>query len=1048
MDEKIAQMCQFGMGRTDFPRVLIEIEANKDLQEVIKIEYIGENKDVKGTKRKENVGEGNKNGDIIRNMEKGESSKSGSQNQRSASPKTQNKEQNVNKNKFSVLDEENINKSNEMRILKDRKVVDQFLNKRMQPTCKEASYLTKDMVKYFHNQWEINRLKENEDQGENVEDVYENEGGIAQAMTADNVIGTERKELWKDIMRTKSITAGWPWMMVGDFNVTLKVDEHFSGGSRVSNDMHDFIDCVNELDRVMVNEEFCLKFPTANALFLPYMVSDHIPIVVSFHLCFEKKRISFKFTNFIVEKEEFIPIVDSRWKTDIHGCKMFKLVKKMKSIKSKLKDLSWKNGNLHELVENCRQKLKVAQVKLDKNPDDKDAKKDEIKDLIKYNEVVHDEESLLLQKAKVEWISKGGRNNLYFHKVIKSRNQEYRITCICDEQGKILEGRQMQEQFVNHFKKFFEANKNIKEMDDFEGVFGKRLNEEEALSMVREITDSEIKNAMFSIGDTKAPGPDGFTSTFFKKAWGIVGSDVCLAIKEFFQTGKLLGEMNATLISLIPKISTPNKVTDYRPIACCNVVYKCISKIITERIKPGLQKLELLKGYDRKNRPSRYCFKIDITKAYDTVDWKFLKKCLINFGFHKNMVKWIMVCVTTAKFSININGERKGYFSSGRGLRQGDPMSPCLFTLVMEIFTLLMMKNVKGNSNVKDDDKIKILDILPFTVGKLLMKYLGVPLITKKIVTKECKQLIGKVKKRKAKVKWESVCTLKSQGSLRIRMFGKWNEILLMKNLWNIAEEKNTLWVKWVKMVKLRGESIWEVQKGANDSWMLKCLLELRSKIRKHTFKVMGDGKNTKFWVDEWNSKGIISKIINWKDIYDARLSGEESVWDMVEGYKWSWPKDWTLKYPILKGFKMSSLKYNDHDKTKWKDRNGNLTNFHSKAVWEAIYPHGNVVNWSKLTGMKVKSSTNVQKIAADWNINMNNKVNDLGELSMLSGLESDERCSFLVHSMLSYRRIGWIYIGVSVSCLVMPFCLWLVSVSEDVATTGLGHNLEGNVAR
>nr|GEU71621.1 hypothetical protein [Tanacetum cinerariifolium] len=411
MDEKTAQMCQFGVGRTHFARVLVEIEVNKDLQEVIKIEYIGENKDVKGTKlvnvmydwkpeRKENVGEGNKNEDRMRNMEKGDNSKSGSQNQRSASPKTQNKEQNVNKNKFSVLDEENTNESNELRILKDREVVDQFLNKRMQPTCKEASCWTKDMVKYFHDQWKIDRLKENEDQGENVEDVYENGGGIAQAMTADNVIG--------------------------DFNVTLKMDEHSSGGSRVSNDMQDFIDCVNEvemedlcsngvfytwiksplnpqnsvlkkLDRVMVNEEFCLNFPTANALLLPYMVSDHSPIVVSFPLCFEKKKSSFKFTNFIVEKEEFIPIVDSGWKTDIHGCKMLKPVKKMKSIKGKLKDLSWKNGNLHELVENCRQKVKVAQVKLDKNPHDKDAKKDEIKALIEYNEVVHDEESPLAE---------------------------------------------------------------------------------------------------------------------------------------------------------------------------------------------------------------------------------------------------------------------------------------------------------------------------------------------------------------------------------------------------------------------------------------------------------------------------------------------------------------------------------------------------------------------------------------------------------------------------------------------------------------------------
>ena len=170
----------------------------------------------------------------------------------------------------------------------------------------------------------------------------------------------------------------------------------------------------------------------------------------------------------------------------------------------------------------------------------------------------------------------------------------------------------------------------------------------------------------------------------------------------------MLGELNNSIISLVPKFKNPRKVSDYRPISCCGAVYKCVSKVITNRIKGALSKLvdcnqgafiggrqisdnilliqEFMNGYNwKKKRVKRCAFKVDIQKSYDNVYWDFLKLALEKFGFHSKMVHWIMVCLSTASFSINVNGDKYGYFKGARGLIQGDPMSPYLFTLVMEV---------------------------------------------------------------------------------------------------------------------------------------------------------------------------------------------------------------------------------------------------------------------------------------------------------------------------------------------------------------------------
>lgn len=95
-----------------------------------------------------------------------------------------------------------------------------------------------------------------------------------------------------------------------------------------------------------------------------------------------------------------------------------------------------------------------------------------------------------------------------------------------------------------------------------------RLSSQQADDMIRDVSSEEIKSVIFSIGDDKSPGPDGFTAAFFKHAWDTVGTEVVNAVREFFVTGKLLKEVNHTIIALIPKVSSPTRITDYRLISC------------------------------------------------------------------------------------------------------------------------------------------------------------------------------------------------------------------------------------------------------------------------------------------------------------------------------------------------------------------------------------------------------------------------------------------------------------------------------------------------
>lgn len=162
----------------------------------------------------------------------------------------------------------------------------------------------------------------------------------------------------------------------------------------------------------------------------------------------------------------------------------------------------------------------------------------------------------------------------------------------------------------------------------------------------------EIKEALFSIHPDKAPGPDGFSASFYQSFWDIVGDDITKDIQAFFTSGAMDPRQNETHVRLIPKVVGPKKVSEYRPIALCNMHYKIIAKLLTRRLQPLLPNLisdhqsvfvkgrsiadnvlithEILHCLQHSGASVRcsMAIKTDMSKGYDRIEWNFLRNVL------------------------------------------------------------------------------------------------------------------------------------------------------------------------------------------------------------------------------------------------------------------------------------------------------------------------------------------------------------------------------------------------------------------------------------
>ncbi|GJY64199.1 putative RNA-directed DNA polymerase, eukaryota, reverse transcriptase zinc-binding domain protein [Tanacetum coccineum] len=578
---------------------------------------------------------------------------------------------------------------------------------------------------------------------------------------------------------------------------------------------------LSKLDRFLIFEEVISLLPDIKITSLDLLWSDHTPILLHCSKC-DFGPILFKFYHSWFNREGIHDVIISEFNNLASPSDGSKLLfhEKLKALKPKIKHwVATTKSNEVSRKQVLLKDLSVLDDKIDAGLASSDDHETRIKLLQEADTLTNFDAMDTIQKARVKWDVEGDENTKFFHCLINRKRRTQSINGIMQEGVWITNPIQIKEAFLNFFKDKFKAN-------DLSITFhptciSATLQPSDRVFLKSNTTMDEVKNVVWECGSDKAPGPNGFTFSFVKRYWDILRLDILEFVSTFLSTKTMPIGSDSSFITLVPKVSNSVNIKDFRPISLIGIHYKIIAKLLANRLSKVVGKV------------------VSHEQSAFIKDRQILDGPLIL----SEVIDWT---------SILINGSPTSEFNVRRGLRQGDPLSPFLFIIIMEglhgilsdsvqsglirVFQVFYLasglklnihkSNIFGIDVSNDDVHLMAsntgcaaaklsgwkanllyfgdrLTLIKFVLGSLGIYYFSifkVPVSVLKSLEKMCATFFwgGSQDNRKlAWLKWPNVVASFEKGGLNIRSLKSFNLALLHKWHWrmlfSLEQEKDCL---------------------------------------------------------------------------------------------------------------------------------------------------------------------------------------------------------------------------------------------------------------